>query len=380
MDLACPCRILTCVGEIFQTGIAPGCASLVARSIVGIPVRNEADRIGACLTALNTQTQPPDVVVLLLNNCTDGSGTVVRAMAPWLRFRLDVIQRDLMPARANAGHARRLAMQHAAEVAGSADVLLTTDADAVVPPDWVARNLRALARGADVVCGRAVIDPVEATLIPAHLHEDDARECQLIALLDMLAWTLDPEPHDPPPRHTEASGASLAVGVEIFRRAGGIPDIAAGEDRAFVRQLWMMDARVRHDPAIEVIVSGRIVGRAEGGMADAIRRRMIRQDIFTDDQVEPAENAYWRYALRGRVRRAWRGARDNTLASALALPGERLRDCLALPCFGSVWAAVEAHSPILRRRRVRFADLLPEIAAAQALLRAATVPDALAAD
>ena len=76
---------------------------------------------------------------------------------------------------------------------------------------------------------------------------------------------LDPESHDPPPRHTEASGASLAVRAGILRLASGVPAIASGEDRAFVRLLWMMDAKVRHDPAIQVMVSGRIVGRAQGG-------------------------------------------------------------------------------------------------------------------
>ena len=102
-----------------------------------------------------------------------------------------------------------------------------------------------------------MIDPVEAAIIPAHLHEDDARECRLIALLDMLAWMLYPEWHYPPPRHTEASGASLAVTVDAYRRVGGISAIAAGEDPAFVRALWMMDARVRHDPAMETKRSAR---------------------------------------------------------------------------------------------------------------------------
>jgi GT2 family glycosyltransferase len=190
--------------------------------IVAIPVRDEAERIGPCLIALNKQIRPPDTIVLMLNNCTDGTETIVRTMGPNLRVGLEVISRDLPPDLANAGHARGLAMDVAAERAGPSGVLLTSDADTVVPPDWVTRNLDALHRGADIVCGRAVIDPVEAAMIPAHLHADDALECQLIALLDDLAWMLDPEPHDPPQRHTEASGASLAVSVEAFRRIGGI--------------------------------------------------------------------------------------------------------------------------------------------------------------
>ncbi len=120
----------------------------------------------------------------------------------------------------------------------------------------------------------------------------------------------------------------------------------------------MMDARVRHDPAIEVMVSGRIVGRAEGGMADAIRRRMVQQDEFTDDQVEPAEDAFRRYSLRERARRAWTGA-------ARPGSGQRIWGCQPHGWraawrdgfFGSAWAALEARSPVLQRRRVRFADL-----------------------
>jgi GT2 family glycosyltransferase len=352
----------------------------VAKSVVAIPARDEADRIGSCLTALNRQLLRPDAVVLLLNNCTDASETIARAMAPRLNFQLHIVARDLPDAQANAGHARRLAMRHAAECAGPDGILLTTDADSVVPPDWLARNRAALRNGADIVCGKAIIDPLEAQRIPAHLHEDDARECRLIALLDHLAFLLDPEPHDPLPRHTEASGASLAVSVQAYNQAGGIPDIRSGEDRAFVRALWMMDARVRHDPTIQVTVSGRIAGRAQGGMADAIRRRMVQQDEFTDDQAEPALDAFRRYTLRDRARRACAGSPDATLAGDLGLPWPRLSSCLSHRHFGAAWAALEASSPVLQRRRVRFIDLPAEIAAAEALLRHAAIPETLAAD
>ena len=330
--------------------------------------------------ALDQQTQRPDSVVLLLNNCTDDSETIAQRLAPDLRFRLDIISRDLPPEQCNAGHARRLAMALAAEQAGASGVLLTTDADSVVPSDWVARNLDGLRKGADLVCGRAVIDPLDAALIPAHLHADDALECKLIALLDDLAWMLDPEIHDPPPRHTEASGASIGVTVEAFNRVGGVPAIASGEDRAFVRALWMIDARVRHDPAIEVIVSGRTVGRAQGGMADAIRRRMIQQDEYTDDQVEPSFDAFRRYSLRQRARRAWAGSSDLALPADLAMSPPVVAKILTHRFFGSAWAGLEAASPILRRRRVRFADLRTQIDAARILLQRLARTETLAAD
>ncbi len=350
-------------------------------AVVAIPARDEAERIGRCLRALNEQIRPPDAVVLSLNNCVDKTESIARALAPGLRFPLHLICHDLPPGQATAGHARRLVMQAAAARIGPNDVLLTTDADAVVPPDWVGRNLDAVRNGADVVCGRAMIDPVEAGMIPAHLHADDAQECRLIALLDDLAWLLDPEAHDPPPRHTEASGASLSVRADAFHRVGGIPAIPSGEDRAFVRALWMIDARVCHDPAIAVVVSGRVEGRAEGGMAEAISRRMVRQDIFTDQQVEPAADGFRRFSLRNRVRRAWTGSPDTALAGDLALSRDAVRIALAHRFFGAAWADLEAGSPALRRRRVRFVDLAVEIAAAEALLlRCSPAPEILAAD
>jgi GT2 family glycosyltransferase len=344
--------------------------------IVAVPVRDEAGRIGSCLTALNQQIRPPDTVVLMLNNCTDDTETIARAMMPNLRFGLDLISQDLPPAQADAGHARGLAMDLAAKRAGPSGVLLTTDADAIVPPDWVIRNLNALHQGVDIVCGQAVIDPVEAMMIPTPLHDDDALERQLIALLDDFAWMLDPEPHDPPPRHTEASGASVAVSVEAFRRVGGIPAISSGEDRAFVRALWMVDARVRHDPSIQVTVSGRIEGRAPGGMADAIRRRIVRQDELADDLAEPASDAWMRYSLRHRARRAWRGLADPRLAADLALSQANVAAALSDRYFGGAWAKLEAASPPLQRRRVRFTELPAEIAMALRL----EAPETLAAD
>jgi hypothetical protein len=142
----------------------------------------------------------------------------------------------------------------------------------------------------------------------------------------------------------------------------------------------MIDARVRHDPAIRVTVSGRIEGRAAGGMADTIRRRMVRQDEFADDQAEPAWDAIRRYGLRRRVRRAWNGSADAALATDLAVSRPVLTHALARHYFGAAWAELEAVSHLLKRQPVRFVDLPAEIAAAETLLRGLAEPEILAAD
>ncbi len=248
-------------------------------------------------------------------------------------------------------------------------VLLTTDADAVVAPDWIERNCQAITAGADVVCGRVALDPLEVGLIPARLHADDALEGRLIELLDRIADRLDPDLADPFPRHTEAAGASLAVTTAAFRRVGGIPAVRSGEDRAFVSSLARMDARIRHDPSVLVSVSGRTVGRAPGGMADTIRRRIQRQDEFTDDRVEPAIDAYRRYDFRRRVRQAWRKQLlPPELAIDLGISPHVLARTIVEPYFGNAWAYIEAASPFLTRRRVRFSELSRQIAHALYLL------------
>lgn len=342
-------------------------------TVVAIPAKDEEERIGACLLALARQTSMPDVVLLLLNNCTDRTEAAARELASNLPFELHVVCHALPPADANAGNARRLAMQHSAALAGSNGILLTTDADTIVADDWVERNLAAIGSGADVVCGRVRLDPIEAALIPSHLHADDALECELTELLDKIAFIVDPVPADPWPRHTEAAGASLAVTVAAFNNVGGIPAIAAGEDRAFVARLAQVDARIRHDPTITVTVSGRLHGRAPGGMADTIRRRMQQQDEFTDESVEPAADAFRRADFRRRVRLAWRDLRFNllpptALAADLGMSQAALHRRLNHRFFGMAWADVEAHTPFLVRRRVRFSELPRQISYARQLL------------
>ena len=254
----------------------------------------------------------------------------------------------------------------------SEGVLLTTDADAEVPANWVEANLRAIGEGADAVCGRAVIDPVEALLIPPHLHEDDAREVAYGRLLDEIASIVLPDPADPWPRHREESGASIAITVEMFRRIGGLPSRPSGEDRALIEMLRSLDALVRHDPHISVTVSGRIEGRARDGMADTMRRRIIQQDEFVDDSIEPAWAAFRRLRTKRRFRSLWRRPTKHRLyqlASALALDPAILADAVAAPYFGQGWSQVEQAVPRLSPRRVRFVDLPREMAMAQRIYR-----------
>jgi glycosyltransferase involved in cell wall biosynthesis len=342
-------------------------------TVVAIPAKDEAEELPGCLAALAAQKgYLPDAVVLCLNNCTDGSASLVRRLI--LSFPVHVIETSLPPGQASVGVARRTAMEKAAEIAGPDGILLTTDADGRTREDWLAHNLDAISRGADAVAGQVEIEPEGAKLIPAHLHAIDARECAYAALLDEIQALLNPDPADPWPRHDEHSGASIAVTVDAWRRAGGIPDVSLAEDRAFIDRLRLVDARIRHEPGVSVVVSARTVGRAEGGMADTMRRRIAHPDEFLDERLEPVGHALRRARICACLHAIWNvplpsGRIIAGIARRLRLPPEDIAALLATPYFGACWAAVEARSPVLQRTRVALKDLTLETA------RAVTIRD-----
>ncbi len=333
-----------------------------ARFVVAIPACNEAARIAACLRALSGQRGGRngrcDHVVLLLNNCTDGTAQAVERVRPELAMPVTVAIRDFPKGQADAGHARSAALALAARTAGPDGIVATTDADGVVAVDWVACTRAALALGAEVVCGRALIDPVEAMHIPRALHDDDAREVGYGGMLDEIHALADPDRWDPLPRHTEHSGASIAVTVAAYQRVGGMTPLPTGEDRGFLRALRAVDARIRHAPEVCVTVSGRLQGRAAGGMADTMARRMICQDATLDAELEPAAACLSRARMRARARALWdtRHATDASwhtasalLAGEASLPVDRVRAWLRSGYFGAAWDRIEADSPAMIR-------------------------------
>ncbi|KMO40747.1 glycosyl transferase [Methylobacterium variabile] len=347
---------------------APAC-------VVAVPVRNEVDRIGACLRALAGQEAIGARglgIVLFLNNCTDGTAEAVAALAPSLGLPLRVVEREFSGA--HAGWARREAMEAAAawlDEAAPDGVILTTDADSRVPPDWVARNLAALARGADAIAGTIALDAAEAARLPEALHARGRLEGAYEALLVALEALIDPVAHDPWPRHATRSGATLAVRLPVYRAAGGMPALPVGEDRAFVAALLRADARVRHAPDIVVVTSGRLDGRAPGGAADTMRRRCEAPESPCDPRLEPLSRALFRYAWGRRLRRLHAAGclgRTRLWAPWLRIGREEARRIAALPTFGACLAAVAEASPLLVHRPLSPGALPGHIRRARALL------------
>ncbi len=364
-------------------GNTPGAAP--PRALVAIPARNEAELVGRCLLALAAQRGPGGLallpgafgVLLLVNNTDDGTADAARALRPRLPFPLRVAEAALPPERAHIGWARRLALDAAVGWAGTvgALVILGTDADGAAPPDWVATMLSPMERGtADAVAGTFATDPSEeALLVPVAVRARVAMEERLAAALDRLASLLDPDPCDPWPRHDVHSGASFGLTVAAYRALGGMRPLPALEDRWLFRDLRRRDARIRHVLGAPVRVSARLDGRAAGGLADTMRRRVAHaaraDDLPVDERLDPLADALRVIALRTRARAVWRGDGDGAaLARRLRLPAGEVAERLDGPVFGEAWDALRETSPILRRREFPPARLAAEARAATRLV------------
>ncbi|RSU69730.1 glycosyltransferase family 2 protein [Sphingomonas sp. S-NIH.Pt3_0716] len=276
---------------------------MTPKACVCVPARNEAEHIGRLIEALTQQTtQTPFAVALCVNNTKDT--TRAAAVDAALRFRapfmLEIIERNFEPALAHAGSARRAAMDLGAEIVGSGGLLISTDADCRPPADWVEANLAHFIPDR-IIGGRIELDELEAAEAPAIFAlrgRFDAYWQAVRAIEDAI----DPVEWDMPPRHGDHTGASLALSADLYLRAGGVPLLPTGEDRALVEAAIEAGGKLIHPNAVWTRASSRTVGRADGGMA-ADMQRWIDCAAFGDIPSVPSlshweERARWRLQAR----------------------------------------------------------------------------------
>lgn len=338
------------------------------RVAVAIPVKDEVERIGLCLEALALQVEvdfAEVAVVLLLNNCTDGTAEQVREIAPLLPFRLEIHSVALPAEYANAGWARKLAMDAAERLVASDGLILTTDADTLAHEEWIASNRREIESGHDAVAGYVMADPMELMQLPPAILERGSLEWEYQQLAAELDARVDPEVHDPWPRHNQNCGASAAVTAAAYRAIGGLPPRPVGEDRALFEMLRRMDGRIRHSLEVQVVTSARTDGRASGGLADEIRLR-TDPNHPCDDALEVAISTFRRALWRSELRALWQAGLVESHAEAWAarmrVPVANVRSALGRhPYFGAFWAELEEQSPRLSWRLVTMAGLKREI-------------------
>lgn len=278
--------------------------------VVAIPARNEVERLPILLAALAAQTvariDHPLRVVIVLNNSDDGSREAVStAQARYPQLSIDLLAVTYPPEQAHVGTARKQAMDRARAWIGDAaeGVIITTDADAVPPSNWIEQNLAALAAGAHLVGGQIFGDPMEESAYGAGFLRRAHSIGQYGKLCDELTALIDPIAHDPWPRHQDHTGASLAVLGTVYDAIGGMPPLPFREDLAFVDRVLMHGYRLVHPLDVNITVSARLKGRAPGGMADCIASWVKAEAEAEPILVEDPQSVLARAQKRHRIRR-----------------------------------------------------------------------------
>lgn len=222
----------------------------IRQMTVVIPARDEATTLARCLGAIDDALSalPSGLTracVVVLDSCRDDSVRVVSDTVRHLRTAPIVLQTNA----ACAGAARDLGTRLALDQAGH-DLrhiwLANTDADTVVPGDWLTVQLDLADRGADAVAG--IVDL-------------DAGVDERLRRAFGASYALG---HDGTHRHVH--GANLGVRADLLQEVGGWRHRRTGEDHDLWRRL-LTAGRCVSTTASVVRTSGRLAGRAPDGFA-----------------------------------------------------------------------------------------------------------------
>ena len=211
---------------------------------VVVPAHNEQDRLPSCLASLRRAARAvsgtPVHLIVVADSCRDQTAQVAR------RGGAAVVT---ISARC-VGTARAEGVREALRQAGPLDPaemwLATTDADTLVPPDWLRRQAACASRGWDAVAGTV------------RVADWAARPPAVRALFNRRY-------HSAAGPHRHVHGANLGFRASAYLRAGGFPDVPTGEDHALVAALTAAGSRIRYTRAITVTTSGRRDARAPHG-------------------------------------------------------------------------------------------------------------------
>ena len=213
---------------------------------VVIPAHDEEDLLPSCLAAVRLAAAPLAGigvhVVVVADACTDQTAPLARAGGAAV---LDIQARSVGAARA-AGVEEVL--RRTAPLDPASVWLATTDADTLVPPCWLTRQLRYAGGGWDAVVGTVTV--TDWRQYPAGLPPRFAR------LYDTTG-----------PTHPHVHGANLGFSAAAYLAAGGFGPVRTAEDHALVSALTAAGRRVLRTTTVSVVTSARRRARAPHGFS-----------------------------------------------------------------------------------------------------------------
>ncbi|WP_085687252.1 MULTISPECIES: glycosyltransferase family 2 protein [unclassified Pseudomonas] len=206
---------------------------------VVIPAHDEERHISACLSSVLFAAQHPGLagqsvsIVVVLDDCSDQTDEVVSGFGV---SRIEV-------AFQNVGKARAFGADYL--LAAGVKWLAFTDADSVVPDDWLVRQLEFKA---DAVCGTVEVD--------SWAHHDDVVRSKYMELYQFVE------------NHRHIHGANLGISADAYRSAGGFQHLTAHEDVHLVADLKRVGAHIVWTATNPVITSARKDFKCRGGFGE----------------------------------------------------------------------------------------------------------------
>ena len=232
--------------------------------LVAVPAHNEQSVVGRCLDSIAeslrharaTGVVRRGAVAVAVHRSSDGTD---RAVEQWRAAVPDVeVFHHVDDVATTVGEVRHRLVAAACGTLGLGSAhdswVFSTDADSVVPRDWVTGVLGHADRtGAQCVTGLVDLDGWRTHPAAAAAYEQIVQD------------GLGSDGH----RHVY--GANLAVRLDAYAAAGGFPPHAHGEDHALVARVRAGGGRVVPVHAPVVRTSARMPGRARHGVGDLLQ-------------------------------------------------------------------------------------------------------------
>jgi cellulose synthase/poly-beta-1,6-N-acetylglucosamine synthase-like glycosyltransferase len=228
---------------------------------VVIPAQNEEGTIAGCIASVLQSHEhcafDEDLwIVVVADACSDHTAEAARSA---LGGTGEVIECEVR----SPGTARRLGVEavlrrHAAH---SHDRLwlANTDADTLVPVDWLSRHLQFAREGEAGLAGIVQLE---------QLSQDSLK----VGALFRDTYKLEKDGS-----HAHVHGANFGVRADAYLDVGGWSHATVAEDHCLWGRLKSAGWRLRSSASSVVITSARLHGRACGGFADTLRAQLASQ-------------------------------------------------------------------------------------------------------
>lgn len=227
-----------------------------------IPVRNEEESLARLVNSIRRQTLQPDEVVLVDGGSTDRTLELARELtAGGGRFRV------VEAGEATPGRGRNVGV-----AAARHPWIAFTDAGIGLDPEWLERLAEQVGEdpATEVVYGN--FEPLTRTFF---------ERCAAIA------YVMPKRRHEGGEAARPRTIASSLMRRDVWRRAGGFPDMRAAEDLIFMERVEALGARTRWAPRANV----------HWQLQPTLRRTFRKFTLYSKHNVWAGRQRFWHYGI-----------------------------------------------------------------------------------